>query len=144
MLIVSRVWWLIPGVTLLLLGSGCKQGKPALVRVRGTVSYQRKPLSCGTIVFTPDPSRGHGGELARGEIKANGTYRLKTGGRYGVAPGWYQITVLAVDVPDHPRPGERYVVPRPLLPERYCDPELADLIREVVPDRENQIDLHLE
>jgi hypothetical protein len=129
---------------LLLLALGCGSGKPSLNAVHGKVYYQGSPLSCGTIVFTPDASRGNQGALARSEIQSDGSYSLRTDVGYGVPPGWYRVTVMAVEVPGTPEPGQRFALPRTLLPEKYRDPELAGLVHEVKDGRANCIDLHLE
>jgi hypothetical protein len=95
-------------------------------------------------VFTPDASRGNHGELARGDIRPDGSYYLRTGRGYGAAPGWYRVTILAVDMPEKPDPGERFATPHSLLPEKYRDPVLADLVREIHGGRETTIDFHLD
>jgi hypothetical protein len=129
---------------LLLACAGCGSGKAPLQPVHGTVYFQSKPLTRGTVVFTPDASRGHGGPIASGPIKSDGTYSLKTEGSQGASPGWYRVTVLAVEMPPQPEGGDRYAVPHSLLPEKYRDPELADLVREVLAGKESRIDLCLE
>jgi hypothetical protein len=131
-------------VALVTLAAGCGRGRPALNPVHGKVYYQGKALGSGTIVFTPDASRGGNGALARSEVQADGSYSLRTDQAYGAAPGWYRVTVMAVKAPGKPAPGQRYAVPQSLLPERYRDPELADLVREVKDGRENDIDFHLD
>jgi len=128
---------------LVLLSAGCGSGKPPFQLVHGTVTYQERPLACGTIVFTPDASRGHAGPIASSEIKSDGSYSLKTDGKSGAAPGWYRVTVLAVEMPAQPDAGDRFAVPHSLLPEKYRDPELAELAREVTAGKENRIDFRL-
>ena len=130
--------------TLLITAAGCGSGKPALTSVHGKVTYKGTSLSCGTIVFTPDASRGHRGSLARSEIRPDGTYNLRTEAGYGAIPGWYRVTVMAVEMPGSPASGQPYPVPRSLLPEKYRDPELAGLIREVKAGNDNVIDFSLD
>jgi hypothetical protein len=140
-------YWAIAGVALGLLwvlASGCGTGQPARCPVRGTVYYRGAVLSRGTIVFTPDASRGGEGELAHGEIQPDGSYRLRTEAGDGVPPGWYRVTVLSVEAPASVPAGQRYGIPRALLPARYRDPDLSDLVREVQAGRVNEIDFHLE
>ena len=134
----------ILGAILVGTAAGCGSGKPALSPVHGKVTFKGTPLPCGTIVFTPDASRGHQGALARSEIQADGSYSLRTESGYGAIAGWYRVTVMAVEMPEAPPPGQRYLVPRSLLPEKYRDPELAGLVREVKPGGENVIDFVLE
>ena len=131
-------------VALLFLSAGCGNGKAPLQPVHGTVSYQNRFLTRGTIVFTPDASRGNGGAIASSEIKPDGTYSLMTAQRRGAAAGWYRVTILAVEMPAQPEAGERFPIPHSLLPEKYRNPDLAELVREVVPGKANQIDLSLE
>jgi hypothetical protein len=130
--------------TLVVAVSGCGSGKPELSPVHGKVTYKGTALPCGTIVFTPDASRGHRGGLARSEIQADGSYSLRTDSGYGAIPGWYRVTVMAVEMPGSAEPGQRYPVPRALLPEKYRDPELAGLVREVKAGGENVIDFPLD
>jgi hypothetical protein len=47
-------------------------------------------------------------------------------------------------MPGAPALGQRLVVPRTLLPEKYRDPELAGLVREVKAGQENVINLALD
>jgi hypothetical protein len=128
---------------LLFLSAGCGSGKAHLQLVRGIVYYQERPLARGTIVFTPDASRGHAGPIASSEIKSDGTYSLRTDGKMGAAPGWYRVTVLAVEMPAQAEAGDRFAVPHSLVPEKYRDPELAELAREVTAGKENRIDFRL-
>ncbi len=130
--------------TLLITGAGCGSGKPGLSPVHGRITYKGTSLSCGTIVFTPDASRGHRGGLARSEIRADGTYTLRTETSFGALPGWYRVTVMAVEMPAGPASGQPYPIPRSLLPEKYRDPELAGLVREVKAGSDNVIDFALD
>jgi hypothetical protein len=129
---------------LLLAVAGCGSGKPALTPVHGKVSFRGIELPCGTIVFTPDASRGNGGALARSQIGADGHYTLRTEGGFGASPGWYRVTIMAVDMPSAPEEGQRFALPRTLLPEKYRDPELAGLVREVKGGQDNVIDFPLD
>ena len=56
------------GLLLLAAVPGCGEGHAAPTRVRGRVLYQGRPLSQGTIVFTPDADRGGRGACAVGTI----------------------------------------------------------------------------
>jgi hypothetical protein len=116
--------------TLMLLG-GCSRSEPALARVQGRVFYRGRPLTGGTIVFTPDPERGGRGPQAWGEIAADGRYTLRSANRQGAVPGWHRITVAPL--------GKTAA-----LPVRYRDPERSGQRIEVRPERVNQCDLHLD
>jgi hypothetical protein len=129
---------------LVVLAAGCGSGTDVHDPVHGKVYYKGAALSSGTIVFTPDPSRGNRGPLARSDIQPDGSYRLRTEAGDGAGPGWYRITVMSVELPARRAAGQPYAVPRSLLPEKYRDPELAGLVQEVKSGRENRIDLHLD
>lgn len=131
-------------VTLLLVSTGCDSSSPPLVPVTGRVVYHGVPLPTGTIVFTPDPQRGGTGQAARAEIEKDGTFRLKTGDLDGVSPGWHRITVLALEAPPGELPKNRFLIPRSLIPEKYRDPELSGLRREVKAGKDNQLDVELD
>src|SRR5207244_3399839 len=103
----------------LLLLTGCAQGTAPLAPVHGKVTYRGASLPRGTIVFTPDASRGGTGPIAHSEIRADGSYTLRSGPGFGAVPGWHRVTVAAV----YPAAaGQRYAVPQSLVPDRYRDP----------------------
>src|SRR5262245_61248664 len=105
------------GAILLLVLTGCGGSKPAgLAAVTGKVNYRGRPLTSGTVVFVPDAERGTSGELARGEIQADGTYRLKSGEAPGTVAGWHRVTVTCVE-DARPTPGT-LAVPRSLIPAK--------------------------
>ncbi|MDR3634765.1 MAG: hypothetical protein P4L84_13255 [Isosphaeraceae bacterium] len=81
-----------------LLGSGWGCGstgpvpEPALVPVKGKVTYKGKPLTQGTIEFEPQT----GGRLAKGVIQSDGTFTLTTTQEGdGVATGTHVVSVRA-------------------------------------------------
>jgi hypothetical protein len=145
-MVMTTAHWL--GHTLIvmaLLGTaGCRRRPSDITPVHGKVSYRGEAVPCGTIVFTPDASRGHEGALARGEIKPDGSFSLRTDQGYGAVPGWYRVTIMAVEAPGRPADGQPYAMPRSLIPERYRDPELAGLLREVKAGQANLINFDLE
>ena len=69
-------WVTLLTVSVLFGVAGCGSGTdPAsFVRVDGHISYQGKPLTCGTIVFVPDPMRGNNGPLASATIERDGRF----------------------------------------------------------------------
>ncbi len=128
---------------LLLLSVGCGADVPTLIPVHGKVSYRGQPLTAGTLVFAPDPVRNGPGPLSRADIQPDGTYQLKSGDGLGAVAGWHRITVIAVvDTPAVP--GQRFVRPRSLLPEKYRDPELSGLTCEIKPGKENVVNFNLD
>jgi hypothetical protein len=127
---------------LLLAAPGCGPRSDGLSAVRGHIFYHRAPLPGGRVVFTPDPDRGGSGPLAQADIQADGSYALKTGDRAGAAPGWYRITVVALQT--EPAGAPSYAPPRSLLPPRYRDPDLSGLSCQVKEGEENTCDFNLE
>jgi hypothetical protein len=62
----------------------------------------------------------------------------------GAPAGWYRITVVATADAAVAGRGESFTIPRSLLPDRYRDPELSGLVREVKAARPNSIDIDLD
>jgi hypothetical protein len=125
------------------LAAGCGGESALPVPVQGTVFFRGTPLSQGTIVFTPDSSRGSSGPFARSEILANGSYDLRTGDKSGALVGWYRVTVVAVENPAAMAVG-RFAVPRSLVPEKYRDPELSGLECEIRAGQANRVNFNLQ
>lgn len=137
--------WFLVTAGIVLLASGCGEPpRPGLVTVRGRVWYQGRPLPTGTVVFTPDSRKGCQGPLARAEIQPDGTFFLRTGDLPGAAAGSYRVTVLAVETPSAAAPGQKYPMPRSLLPEKYSDPDLSDLSCDIRAGQDNGFNFHLE
>ncbi len=104
-----------PGVVLLLgllaLAGGCGGGKK-LYPVKGVVVFKEdnQPLTCGLVVFEP---AGGGEELtARGEIQADGTFRLRTKDTLGAVEGKHRVLIQPADAGDDSRPAPRPFHPR--------------------------------
>jgi len=127
----------------LLLLAGCQQGKTPLAPVHGKISYRGTALQGGTVVFTPDASRGTTGPLAQAEIQSDGSYTLRSGQGYGAVPGWHRVTVAAVYAAAGPPGDEQFAVPQSLVPDRYRDPQLSGLVCEVKADQPNSFDFNL-
>lgn len=131
---------------LLFLGaSGC--GDSATTRmapVHGKVFYRGQPLTTGTIVFAPNPTRGTNGPLATADIQPDGTYVLHSGETFGAVVGWHRVTVVALEPQTVAAAGQGFVTPRSLVPEKYRDPELSDLACEVKAGQENGFNFNLE
>jgi hypothetical protein len=119
---------------------GCGQGQKATL-VQGKVLYRGSPVPCGMIVFTPDAGRGGSGPFARAEIHSDGSYDLRTGESAGAGPGWYRVTVVAVEASAGP---SGFAVPRSLVPAKYRDPELSGLECEVKAGQSNHINFDLQ
>src|SRR5438067_2336100 len=93
------------GLVLLVLAAGCGRDDAALAPVRGRVFYRGAPLTGGSIVFTPDPDRGGQGPLARGDIRADGTFTLTSDGQAGALPGWHRVSVVWFEAAPAKPPG---------------------------------------
>jgi hypothetical protein len=128
------------GILVALAVLGCGHDEK-LTPVCGRVLWQGQPLPGGTIVFTPDVERGGHGTVACGEIGADGRYSLRTEDQFGVAPGWYRVTIAAA-IPI-PAPNQSAGLPIE-LPRRYTDPEQSGLLREVQPGKSCEHDFYLE
>jgi hypothetical protein len=127
----------------LFLVAGCEGRAPSQAPVSGKVFYQNQPLPRGTIVFVPDADRGNNGPLAQGSIQAGGSYAIQTEGKPGAMPGWYRVTVIAVESTSGGFSRGLSSAPRSLVPERYRDPQLSDLACEVKACQENGINFNL-
>jgi len=137
-----RIWFLFSIFGLGFLCAGCEEGTPSLAPVSGKVFYQNQPLPRGSIVFVPDADRGNNGPLAQGTIQWDGSYTIQTGGKPGAIPGYFRVTVVAVE--DASNGYNRSTsFPRSLVPEKYRDPKLSDLFCEVKAGRENSINFNL-
>ena len=124
--------------------AGCDGALSTRVPVRGKVCYRGVPLAAGLIVFTPDPARGCRGPLCCAEVQPDGVYELRTENAPGVPAGWYRVTVAACEAAPAAPTGPHLAIPRSLLPEKYRDPELSGLLREVKAGMENVLNFDLE
>src|SRR5262245_35609670 len=102
---------------------GCKGGE-TLYPVSGKVTIGGTALTGGAINFLPDESKGNKSKAApTGQIGADGTYTVSTGGRPGAPLGWYKVTIFTNI------PGKESSVK---IDPRYADPTRTDLRIEVV------------
>jgi hypothetical protein len=134
----------LAGLLLLLQAAGCGHDDPALAPVRGRVFYRGALLTHGSIVFTPDADRGGQGPLARGDIRADGTFTLTADGHPGAPPGWHRVSVVSVEAPLTKPTGTEFADVRSLLPRKYAAPDLSGLDAQVKSGEDNVIDFHLE
>lgn len=122
--------------------SSCQRGPAPVTAVSGRVTYLGSPLPTGTIVFAPDTTRGENGAVAVGAILGDGSYTLKTGESLGAAAGWYRVTVTSL-ASSTSFPGQSFLVPQSIIPEKYRDPNLSELVCEIKPHQPNTIDFQL-
>jgi hypothetical protein len=125
----------LAGGALVILLAGCS-GPPGetLLPVEGLVRLQGKPLTKGVVVLHADDSKGNTSKHdSRGNIQADGHYKISTHPREGAPPGWYKITVQSTEPSD---PKNPYAKPRSLLPdpEKFGSPDESGLTFQVRPD----------
>ncbi|WP_437221731.1 hypothetical protein SH661x_002451 [Planctomicrobium sp. SH661] len=84
---------IVCAVTLAGCGSGDSRG-PKRFEVKGTVTYQGKPVPYGQIMFEPDASQGNQGPGSGGTIE-NGSYLVKSD--QGVISGPLKVVISGYD-----------------------------------------------
>src|SRR4051794_29291174 len=80
-MIVQRCGRLAAVLALCSLTLGCSgsAGRPPLARVSGTVTHNGKPVTSGSVVFTPaGDSQSSAARVATGQIESDGSYTLTT------------------------------------------------------------------
>ncbi|MCG6155034.1 hypothetical protein [Rubinisphaera margarita] len=108
-------------------------------RVQGTVSYQGKPVTTGTVMFIPVG----GGPPATGQIQPDGSYVMKTYfSADGAVLGEHKVTITALDMGTG-LPEDEATEPKALIPEKYSRDATSGLTA-TVGDDENEIDFPLE
>ncbi len=116
---------------------GCGESRE-FAPVSGTVYYNGKPVDSGVVMFQPAA-----GEMARGTIRADGTYTLETLGKSsGVAPGSCKVRVSVRSAA--PNTGGEVGLGKLLIPEVYSDFDRSGLVFDVRPDRQEPYDIRLE
>lgn len=123
----------------LMLGCGHDLGIP-LERVRGTVLYNGKPLSGGTVVFHPLPPTP--GPQALGQIGPDGTFEMSVLKHRGAAVGEHRVTI------DYRRElteleAQNLVIPDLLIPAIYARAATTPLKCTVKVDEENSFRFEL-
>ncbi len=123
---------------------GCQRGPVPLSPVTGKVAYKGMNLPNGTIVFTPDSTRGGSGPIAYGKIRPDGSYQLYTGEASGAAAGWYRVTVISLAGNPSASIAQPMDTVSSYLPDKYRSPELSQLACEIKANRPNAIDFNLD
>jgi hypothetical protein len=117
---------------LLILPAGCN--RPAtLVKVRGKVTLNGRPLRAGTVVFAPDEQRGVHGPLSYAVLDQEGAFELATDNGPGAVPGWHRVTVA-------PPPESTELI---IGLERYRNPDSSGLRYEVKAGQDNNFTIAL-
>ena len=130
------------------LAAGCwgRADRPPLGRVSGTVRYNGKPVTSGSVIFTPT-SQGGGGHVATGPIDSNGSYTLTTFDTGdGALIDKHVVTVEAREKSaGSPRDKDGRITYKPaklVVPDKYADPQKTPF-RYTVEAGSNTIDLDL-
>lgn len=127
---MRRCALLLTGLTL----AGCgRGGPPPAGLVRGTVTFQGRPLAGGLVVLVPDRDKGTGGKPVRAPIADDGSYEAE-----GVPAGWYRVALA--DPPGVDWEGHGW----PRFPAALRRPDRAGLEREVLGGRTNELHFHIE
>lgn len=130
---LRRVGYLTHLVVLMcLMFSGCGGSGIETAAVSGTVTFDGKPVTEGTVLFQPEKGPG-----ATGALDAQGHYVLRTKKRADGAPlGRNTVVILPLTTlggPDSPTPGELVKRDFPNIPDKYRRAETSGLVREVKP-----------
>lgn len=109
------------GLVMLLSGCGSADSGPERFDISGTVSFKGKPVHRGTIVFSPDQSKGNSGPQGAAEI-SEGKYDTSVKGK-GLVGGDHIITIIGFDkVDENAKPevsSDGMVKPQPPLFPTY-------------------------
>lgn len=112
--------------------AGCGGSRIETAAVSGTVTYDGKPVTEGTVLFQPEKGPG-----ATGSLDAQGHYVLRTKKLADGAPlGKNTVVILpptTLGGPDSPTPGQLIKRDFPNIPEKYRRAETSGLVREVNP-----------
>ena len=130
---------------------GCGGGEkaPELVKVKGKVNYNAKPVSGATVTLIYDQK----GPLCNGFTNADGEFTLTTGGRPGAMVGNAKVSITkssTVNRPAEPKPEDLAKmaveggykpqdVPKPEIPLTYSNPTTSGLTANVVADASKNI-----
>ena len=120
-------------------GCGGEDG-PVAYPVKGMVTFQGKPVTQGSILFTSTNPELPG---ANGRLGADGSYQLTTREQGdGAAAGEYKVIIRAFDGPEQPSDTSS-APPRPLVPLKYTKPGSTPLTKTVKKQELNRIDFEL-
>lgn len=136
--------WFVAGMAAGIVTVGCGGGGLDTVAVRGTVTYDGKPLENGTVRFVPVDEDGL---LAVGRIGPGGQFTLATKGTDGVVPGDYKISVQSFIIDESVPKKDRELGiggKKPAIPQKYSNPETSGLTETIDGSRTIDIDLKAE
>lgn len=96
--------------------------------VYGSVTLNGEPLTQGMVTFHPQGA----GRPGYGPIAVDGSYSIHTSDGDGIAPGRYEVTVVALQPPTPA--ADPYGMPSPgesITPRRYASAQTSDLTADV-------------
>jgi hypothetical protein len=93
------------------------------------------------VSFRPDAARGNTTRYEpAGQIDASGNYKLITAGKDGAPPGWYKVSVVAVEPID---PGDPYAPRKSIVNRKYGTPDSGLAVEVVAEPAPGAYDLKL-
>src|SRR5207249_845192 len=104
--------------------AGCGLTEEPMIPVEGTIMFEGKAMTKGTIILFPDAAKNNTKHEPRGAIGADGRYKVTTHPREGAPPGWYKVGVILTEPSD---PANPYSLPRSVIPERFGKPDESGL-----------------
>ena len=130
-------------IALFSLAVGC-DSLPPTAPVTGTVYFNEKPLTFGSVTFQPSS----GGQPARAEIKPDGTYRLSTfTDSDGAIIGNHRVRIMCTTAQDPKNPieisGNELMAGKLLIPRKYTQMGSSGLTADVTFEGENKFDFKL-
>jgi hypothetical protein len=121
-----------------------------LAKVSGKVTYNGKPVTTGSVMFTPLGGAKDASRIATGQIESDGSYALTTYDTGdGAVLGQHAVTVESRGDPEemkklNMKPGGiiAYKLPKAAIPEKYTKTDRSPLKYTVVAGQ-NTINLEL-
>jgi hypothetical protein len=152
-MIVRRYGRLAAAVALCFGSIGCSgaAGRPPLAKVSGTVTHNGKPVTTGSVVFTPiGDSQSGSARIATGQIESDGSYTLTTYDTGdGAVLGQHIVTVESRISGDAMKKMNlkadgtiAYKLPKTTIPDKYNRPDRTPL-KHTVEAGTNKIDIDL-
>lgn len=126
-------------------GCGAASDVPSLAKVTGVVMLDGKPLTKGSVQFTPDSKQGTTGRMALGDIGPDGEFTLTTSTPGdGAQVGFHNVSVVCVDAPPFDPKNPVPTTVKWLIPEKYGVDQTSGLTAEVKEGEENILQFDLQ
>src|SRR5262245_48066706 len=137
-------------VALMALGCGGDPSMPKTAKVSGKVTYNGKPVFPGSVTFTPAGGDKMATQSATGQLNEDGTFTLTTFNTGdGAVIGQHTATIEArgdINAMNQPKADGTiaYVLPKPLIPEKYTKLDRSPLKYTVEDGKSNHFEIELE